>query len=112
MHDALRDGIFVEVLSADAWKEGAASLRTLMESDNLDQATCMADHEIHQLEKIHQAIQAASPGPGEALWPSVWRQLEASAGAFAEDDCIHMYNFALSISPEHLAAVKGSIFIA
>ena len=98
MHGTLGDGIFVEVLSADAWKEGAASLRTLMESDNLDQATCMADHEIHQLEKIHQAIQAASPGPGEALWPSVWRQLEASAGAFAEDDCIHRYYFSRSPS--------------
>ena len=46
------------------------------------------------------------------MWPSVWRQLEASAGAFAEDDCIHMYTFALSISPEHLAALKGFHFMS
>ena len=32
--------------------------------------------------------------------------MEASAGVFTEDDSIHMLNFALSISPEHLAAVR------
>ena len=102
----MANGLYVEVLSAEAWEEPADSLRALMESDNLDQLTGLADHEIHLLEKVHTAIGAVSPGPGESLWPAVWRRLSASAGSFLEDDRIHVFNFAMGISAEHLAAVK------
>ncbi len=106
LHESLAEGIYVEVLSADAWEESPDVLRKLMESDNLDSQTCLADHEIHQLEKIHRAIGAASPSSGETLWSVVWRGLDSLGDTFSEDDCVHLFNFALSLGKEHIAAVR------
>ena len=110
LHETLQGGLFVEVLSADAWNETAEDLQALMEADNMDQATCMADHEVHLLDKtltqMHKASQAMKKG--ERLWDAVWRFMGKGKdlGPFSKEDCVHSFNYTRALSEKHFFLLR------
>ena len=61
----------MEVLRPEIWDESDEDLAALMEADNLDQQTCLADHEVHVVAKIYAALPTASPKVRETLWDAV-----------------------------------------
>ena len=87
LHETLAHGLYVEVLSASVWDEPEENLRALMEADNLDQQVCMADHEIHLIEKVQAAIQEAKKTKNtKDLWKATWDALShgGQLGSFVE----------------------------
>ena len=102
--------MLVEVLKAEVWDESAEDLAALMEADNLDQQTSMADHEAHVVEKIHASLSTVRPKPRECLWEAIWRMSEGKLGGYSKDDCAQCFNFAKTLSRQHLELLRSFHF--
>ena len=60
LHDTLKNGLFVEILSAEIWKESLEDIEQLMEADNQDQVSGMSDHEMHIVQQINVAMSSVA----------------------------------------------------
>ena len=78
LHDTLKHGLFVEILSAKIWDEPVADIEKLMEADNQDQVSGLTDHEMHVVSKIHKAMSSVAGSPTKSMWDKVWQILQGS----------------------------------
>jgi len=99
-----RNGIWVEVLSADALKQDVSGLQAISLADNLDQVHNMPEHEI---EFFHRAWQKVHNCRTPSEFASVVEDLQQmTAGSWNERDCIQTVNVAKRFSREHMVAVQ------
>ena len=88
----LERGIKVLLLDKCIWEnESLADIKLIIDVDNQDQMTCMADHELHMLNRIRTvtAEQSQVVNP-TTLFERVFEQLESSAGPLNKKD-VHFF---------------------
>ena len=101
LHQVLERGLNVLLLDKAIWtNESWDDIKLIIDVDNEDQISCLADHEIHMLNKIKSvtAEQEKVGNPSTLLWPRVYEQLKISAGTFSKKDCTSLYNCHMKLS--------------
>ena len=107
LHEVLEKGMYVLLLDKSIWEcESLDDIKLIIDGDNLDHATCMADHEIHMFQRMrtktaeheqkrkdagNNGVKVANP---RTLFDDVYADVQAVSGAFCNTDCISIYNLA------------------
>ena len=107
LHEVLEKGLYVLLLDKSIWEcESLDDIKLIIDGDNLDQASCMADHEIHMFQRMRSKTaeheqkrkEASSNGVKVAnlrtLFDDVYADVQAVAGSFCKEDCTSIYNLA------------------
>ena len=100
LHEVLERGLNVLLLDKSIWVcESLDDIRLIIDVDNQDQISCMADHEVHLFERIRVKckLEAAEVANHKTLFARIYASLKSSAGAFSKKDCTSIYNLALTL---------------
>ena len=95
LHEVLEKGLYTLLLDKSIWEnESLDGIRLIIDADNQDQISCLADHEVHlfqrikmkcaeQLQKRTEQSEVANP---KTLLEDVYADAELAAGAFGKKD--------------------------
>ena len=96
LYEVLELGLMCNVLGKEIWEnEDLADIQLIIDVDNQDQMTAMADHEIHLFNRIRLATEEQHKVDSPLLlFERVYEKIKKSMGPFSRKDCIHLYNCA------------------
>lgn len=104
--DALDEGVWVEVISWKAVEQARDGVAAIMLADNMDQAHSMPEHEVELFSTVWKECQDAKSLTGNKHWHAVDQAVsQKSAGAWTNDDRVHMYNLSKQIGQIHQKAL-------
>jgi hypothetical protein len=103
LYEVLERGLNVLLLDKSIWiNESLADIQLIIDVDNQDQITCMADHELHMFNRITAATtEQKEVANHKALFERVYEKLEAAAGPFSKKDCTALYNCASKLPGQY-----------
>jgi len=106
LHKALQKGVWVEVLSSAAIKEDPEGVKALIDSENLDQAHSLPEHEIELLQRLWNESTSVRGMAPLSQWCHVNDSIQKrSAGTWCEDDLMNVLKYARTKSKAHINAV-------
>ena len=106
----LEKGLNTLLPDKSIWEyESLDDIRLNIDADNLDQATSLADHEIHMFQRMRTKCaehvkerkdggkDGAEVANLETLFHDVYEDVKAVAGALGKNDCISIKNLAMKL---------------